>query len=265
MNSNSVSSVFHAKRRVQAASKVPRKELPTTLQELEAATRRCQTPKQFRELLECLREFIPYRKLGAVWGYHAHTAIRHAFNLGLPTAFLRWYFSTGKLWTSPVFREWRRTKRAVMVGDVVQRFKADFEPELVKHYKQAGLYHAMCGGHAGSNHFVYFIAAMSSARSGKAHLKQFEQIVPWLVQASQRAYPRTLLTKRETAILERRAMGEITKQIAGAEGISERTVREHLQQIKKKLYTDDLVNAVVIAVRSGMLGRSTQHGPTVHG
>jgi len=48
-------------------------------------------------------------------------------------------------------------------------------------------------------------------------------------------------------------MGEIVKQIAVAEGISERTVREHLQHIKRKLYTDDLVNAVVIAVKSGML------------
>ena len=47
-------------------------------------------------------------------------------------------------------------------------------------------------------------------------------------------------------------MGELIKQIAAAQGISERTVRMHLQRIKK-LYTDDLVNAVVIAVRSGML------------
>ena len=54
-------------------------------------------------------------------------------------------------------------------------------------------------------------------------------------------------------MLKRRAMGEIVKQIAVAEGISERTVREHLQHIKRKLYTDDLVNAVVIAVKSGML------------
>ena len=50
-------------------------------------------------------------------------------------------------------------------------------------------------------------------------------------------------------------MGELLKQIAAAQGISERTVRMHLQRIKKKLYTDDLVNAVVIAVRSGMLDR----------
>jgi DNA-binding CsgD family transcriptional regulator len=74
-----------------------------------------------------------------------------------------------------------------------------------------------------------------------------------LVEASQRAYPHTLLTKRETSILERRATGEITKQIAAAEGISERTVREHMQHIKKKLYTNDLVNAVVIGVKTGIL------------
>ena len=53
-------------------------------------------------------------------------------------------------------------------------------------------------------------------------------------------------------------MGEITKQIASAEGISERTVREHLQHIKRKLYTDDLVNAVAIAVKTGMVLRPSK-------
>ncbi len=51
-------------------------------------------------------------------------------------------------------------------------------------------------------------------------------------------------------------MGELIKQIAAAQGISDRTVRMHLQRIKKKLYTDDLVNAVVIAVQSGMLDQT---------
>lgn len=41
------------------------------------------------------------------------------------------------------------------------------------------------------------------------------------------------------------SLGEITKQIVMAERMSERTVREHMRDIKKKLYTDDLVNVVV--------------------
>ena len=51
-------------------------------------------------------------------------------------------------------------------------------------------------------------------------------------------------------------MGKITKQIASMEGINVRTVRAHLQRIKKKLFTDDLLNATVIALRSGMLAQT---------
>jgi DNA-binding CsgD family transcriptional regulator len=233
------------------------------LQELKTKASECQTPKRFRELLECMREIIPYQKLAAVWGHHAQATVRYGFSQGFPKDFQQWYLSTGALWTSPVFREWRRTQRAVMICDVVRRYRADFDPELIRQYERAGLYHAICGGRVDRNHFVYFAVSMPSAQTGRAHLKQFEAIVPFLVQASQRAYPRSLLTKRETTILERRAMGEITKQIAKAEAISERTVREHLQVIKKKLYTNDLVNAVVIAVKSGMLlnaGKNKRNG-----
>jgi DNA-binding CsgD family transcriptional regulator len=234
------------------SGRAPASDPAASLQELKAEARRCHTPQQFRLLLEDLRGILPYQKLAGVWGHPIHS-IHHVFNYGIPVAYLRWFLSTGALWTSPVFREWRRNKRAVMVFAVVKRFKTDFNPELVKQYKQAGLYYAMCGGRASANHFVYFVVAMSSARTARTNLKQFDSIVPSLVQASQRAYPRSLITKREMAILERRAMGQIAKQIAIAEGISERMVREHLEHIKKKLYTDNLVNAVVIAMKSGML------------
>jgi DNA-binding NarL/FixJ family response regulator len=134
--------------------------------------------------------------------------------------------------------------------------KAKFNPEMLKRVQQAGLEYSLCGGFASSDYYVWFNAAMSSEQTGRAHVERFEMLLPWLVRASQRAYPRTLLTDRERSILERRAMGELSKQIAAALGISERTVRMHVQRIKKKLYTDDLVNAVVIAVRSGMLDPS---------
>ncbi len=255
----SFSSVSSAKRRVHSASRVARRErIPSSddavlLQDLKAEARRCHNPKEFRELLEHLRAFIPYQKFVGAWGYSSRTTIRFIFNHSFPREFLRWYLATGALWKSVIFQEWLRTKSTLMWSDVAKRLKAQFDPEMLKRVKQAGLQYSLCGGFASPNRFVWFIAAMSSERSGRAHLRHFESIVPSLVQASQRAYPRRLLTKRETAVLERRAMGQITKQIALAEGISERTVREHLQRIKRKLYTDDLVNAVVIAVRSGML------------
>lgn len=259
MTSSSLSSVSSVKRQVQSKSGGAQKGQiaphTATLKELKVEARKCQSPKQFRQLLEHFRDLVPYQKLAGVWGHRRldSGSLQYVFNHGFPMTFHRWYLSTGALWTSPVFREWRRNKRTVIVADVVKRFKTDFDPELVKHYKQAGLYYAVCGGRVGVNHFVYFAAAMPSERTAKTNLTQFDLILPSLVEASQRAYPRSLLTMRETAVLKRRALGEIHKQIATAEGISERTVREHLQKIKRKLYTDDLVNAVVIAVQSGML------------
>lgn len=235
------------------ASPKPNAKRIASLEELKAEARRCQTPKQFRELLKYLQAFIPYSRFAGTWGHTSRATIRYIFNQGFPTELLRWRFTTGALWTSPAFQEWLRVKRAFLWCDAAKRLKAQFDPELVVRMTQFGLQYSLCGGFAGPDRFVLFAAAMPSARSGRTHLKLFELIVPWLVEASQRAYPHTLLTKREATILQRRAMGEITKQIATAEGISERTVREHMQHIKKKLYTDDLVNAIVIGVKSGIL------------
>jgi len=255
MATNTVLSVPTAKRGGQSHSKIANLRLSSaaSLQELKAEARRCQTPKQFRELLKHLQAFIPYNKFAGSWGYPPHTAIRFVFNQGFSRDLIRWRLTTGALWTSPLFQEWLRTKRTVLWCDAVKHLKAQFDAELLRQMKQAGAEYALCGGFASPDYYVLFAAAMPSAVSGRAHLKQFGSIVPFLVEASQRAYPRALLTKRETAVLERRAMGQITKQIAMSEGISERTIREHFQRIKKKLYTDDLVNAVVIAVKSGML------------
>ncbi len=235
---------------------IPRLRRAASLRELQGAASRCRTPKQFQALLERMRTVIPYQKMVAAWGCHKRTRLHYVFNYGFSREFLRWYLSRGPLWRSPVFHEWRRTRRVVSVCEVVKRYPARFDGELLKQYERAGVYETLCGGRARRGHFVYVCLAMASSRKVQAYRARFETVVPWLVAASQRAYPRTLLTKREAAVLERRAMGEITKQIAVAEGISERTVREHLQQIKSKLYTDDLVNAVVIAVRSGMVLQS---------
>ena len=260
MDSNTVLPISNARRVARSDSKIAKPSVPSlraasaaSLQELKTEARRCHTPKQFRELLQHLQAFIPYSKFAGSWGYPSRMTVRFVFNHGFPSEFLRWYFSTGALWKSPLFQEWLRTKRTVLWCDAVKHLKAQFDPEQLRRMKQAGTQYALCGGFGSPDYYVLFVAAMPSAASGRAHVKQFGSIVPFLVQASQRAYPRALLTKRETAVLERRAMGEITKQIAMAEGISERTIREHFQRIKKKLYTDDLVNAVVIAVKSGML------------
>ena len=118
--------------------------------------------------------------------------------------------------------------------------------------------YTICGGSVRGDTWVGFAANMGTEETARKHMERFEAILPALSEALIQAYPRPLLSSREISILERRALGEGIKQIAAAEGITDRTVRMHLQRVKKKLYTDDLINAVVIADKVGMIGRSSE-------
>ncbi len=66
---------------------------------------------------------------------------------------------------------------------------------LARRVEQAGLQYSLVGGLASPDYYVTVAAAMASTQDGRAHLKLYETIVPWLVQASQRAYPHSLFTK----------------------------------------------------------------------
>lgn len=61
------------------------------------------------------------------------------------------------------------------------------------------------------------------------------------------------LTPRETEVLSQLAHGLTNKEIAQALGISTETVKEHVQNILKKIGVTDRTQAAVWAVRSGMV------------
>ena len=91
MASNTVLRISNAKRGAQSDSKMAtlpqssvRAASAASLQGLKTEARRCHTPKQFRELLEHLRAFIPFQKFIGLWGYPSRTTIRFIFNQGFP-------------------------------------------------------------------------------------------------------------------------------------------------------------------------------------
>ena len=218
---------------------------------------RCRTPKHFRSLLEQhLRRFIPYSSFAASWGSPETRTISYIFHYKLPLNFVRWYLTTGTRWNSPIFQDRVKNQRsdAFVWADEAKRLNVkETNPEWFRRMSEGGMEYTLTGGCFSPSHYIAIHAVMPSEESARNHLPIFEEVLPWIVEASQRAYPRTLLTARETAVLTRRAHGEIGKQIAVAEGMAERTVRKHLETIKKKLCTDDLLNAVVIAAHSGMI------------
>jgi len=262
MDTNPVLPLSSVRQRVQFASEVTRRRLipsaepAASLQDLTAKARRCHTHRQFHELLNTLQTLLPFQQLICAWGYPSRNTIRFIFNHSFPIQFVRWYLTKGLLWRGPMFREWLRTNRSQISNDVWRRLAKQTDPELLEQARRFKLQGLLVGGVKTRNFWIVFSLGMGSEQKCRAYLQQFDLIVPVVARALKRACPHPLLSKRETSILERRAMGEIAKQIASREGISERTVREHLQHIKTKLYTDDLVNAVVIAVKSGMLLQS---------
>jgi DNA-binding CsgD family transcriptional regulator len=221
------------------------------MRQWQAESARCRTPKQFRALLKRLRHFVPYENFYAEWGYPARSQLCYVLNLGYPLDLVHWRLTTGVIWKSPIFQQWRKTKETFLWCDVAAGMEID--PEFQQRMEQAGAHLSICGGSVSAEHFTFFAASMPSAEVARKYLPTFDEVTPILIAASQRAFPHNLLTAREQAILKRRVHGEAQKLIAANEGISERTVREHLQRIKRKLYTNDLINAVAIAVRQRMV------------
>ena len=219
---------------------------------------RCHTPKQFRGLLNRLENVLPYRRLTCAWGYMPHCEIGFVFTPNGPTDFLRWFLTKGMMPKSPLFQEWLRTKQVQVWTDVARRYPDKFEPGHLERVIKAHLQHSLGGGWLDKKLWVFFAISMASEEMCRANVKPFGLLLPCLCRALRRACPQPLLTPREADVLERRVMGQAIKQIAAEEGIAQRTVTMHLQQIKKKLYTDDLVNAIVMAVKSGMLDQSSK-------
>jgi DNA-binding NarL/FixJ family response regulator len=61
------------------------------------------------------------------------------------------------------------------------------------------------------------------------------------------------LTRRETEIIRALARGMTDRQIANSFGIAEKTVRTHTSSIYKKLHIFDRTQAVIYAVREGLI------------
>jgi len=65
--------------------------------------------------------------------------------------------------------------------------------------------------------------------------------------------PRTALTQREIDVLQSVAAGLRNKEIAHHMGVSESTVNAHIKHILEKLHASDRTQAVITALRRGII------------
>lgn len=221
------------------------------MKQFDVYAKHCRTPKQFRALTQRLHELLPYHYFICAWGYLEGHKIGFIYNNNFSTDFLRWFLSKGMMPQDPLIQEWFRTKRVQVWSEVARRYPDGISPEYWQRAINAGLQHSLGGGLIEGGLFIFCSVGMASKDMCLASIEPFRRLLPDLCKALRQACPRPLLTQREMAILERRAMGEAIKRIAAEEAISQRTVYMHLQRIKKKLYTDDLVNALSSRYEAG--------------
>ena len=76
--------------------------------------------------------------------------------------------------------------------------------------------------------------------------------------------PRTRLTRRELQVLRLMATSHTNRDIAEQLVVSEETVRSHVKRILRKLEQPDRTQAVVVAVRSGLIELRSESADTFH-
>ncbi|HEV2086965.1 MAG TPA: response regulator transcription factor [Cryptosporangiaceae bacterium] len=98
------------------------------------------------------------------------------------------------------------------------------------------------------------VQAVRAVASGKGFLHPdvtrafLERVGPLATHAGLEA-----LSKREQEVLEQLATGKSTREIAEVLGLGDETVKSHLSKIYAKLKATDRVQAVVIAMRHGLV------------
>jgi DNA-binding CsgD family transcriptional regulator len=220
---------------------------------------RSHSPRQFKRLLGDVRSVIPYRGLACMSCNPINHRFAHLIDIDYPRRYMGWYLATGMYKKDPILEEWMRTRRPQLRSEIMQRFPERFDPEHIKRIEEFHLDHEIQGGMLDQERAGVFSLILDSDEEARAHLEPFAEILPSLFRALSKSYRYPLLTDRKKMILLRRAQGTPPRQIAQELGISERTVKMHLEEIRKKLYADDVVSAVWIAGQIGLIGGS--HAP----
>jgi two-component system NarL family response regulator len=95
--------------------------------------------------------------------------------------------------------------------------------------------------------FQDMVEAIRSVHAGRRYIPR--QIAARLAERMMR----TELTSRELEILKMLAKGPTNKQIGHALGISDNTVRNHVNSIIEKLEVSDRTEAATIAIQRGLI------------
>ena len=143
----------------------------------------------------------------------------------------------------------RSIRRVAPQTQVVLVTDSDF-PVFLARAREAGANEVIVGNLSRER----FLDAVNRAAAGKPHWSVHD--TRRLAAVTRKVYDGTSLdvplTQREMDILRGMTSGETNRQIADALGISSETVKEHVQNLLKKIAVGDRTQAAIWAVRRGL-------------
>jgi PAS domain S-box-containing protein len=102
-------------------------------------------------------------------------------------------------------------------------------------------------------HIAHDITASRRRRALYDRLRETAREITQLVDEEQHLVPVPVLTQQEQRVLTAFAQGRTPAQVAGQLDISSQTLRNHLYHVNQKLGTHNRLEAVVHAVRRGLV------------
>lgn len=140
-------------------------------------------------------------------------------------------------------------------AEAIERITAEFEDAriiaLTTYEGDADIYRALAGGARG--YLLKDVVRHEVADAIRA-VHRGERVVPIAVaQRLAEFTPRVELTERELEVLVLMAQGKSNKDIGDAIGRTEATVKVHVRHILEKLSAADRTEAVIIALKRGMI------------
>lgn len=182
------------------------------------------------------------------------TQVDQLLTYNLPSEYLQTVFKNGGIENSPTFCEWNRTRRPVLFDDtrnVESKWTESFERHCLMNMAAFG----QCDLKNSTASYFCFAKIPDSLTSRHSYL--LEMLVPHLHVALNRAYinsnseklidkPKSSnLSVRELEILKWIRIGKTNWEIAQVLGLSEYTVKNHVQKILQKLGVNTRSQALI--------------------
>lgn len=247
-------------------NKLSKQELQIVLELLHYSAE-ASSDEDVKKILVCAQKFFPCEyTLAGVVRVNSQGAVQewcHLLNINYPSDWLYEYSKNGYTEVDPVLTAYAKSYETQVWKDTYKKSASKKQNEFIEHAKSFGLTSGITAGSLDRNRglcsFVSLASSSNNNQFHKYHAGVFEYLVHHLHSALVKNTPTTpedsqnVLSSREMSVLKWMTQGKTNWEISRILGVSERTIRFHVESIFSKLDVNSRSHAVAMALQNRML------------